>query len=124
MDTSGMDVPNSRAIAAQLLVLSQDPENQQYIVQEQGCMAGLVGYLDHPEHEVALMATRALQFLSSNARNKRPMAVFPGLVSELVSFVASLVRRSSIRQYSHKNTVSFCFAWSYVVQICLVLIVD
>ena len=66
------DVPNSRAIAKQLLTLSQDPDNQPFIVQEQGCLAGLVQYSAHVDTDVVLMATRALQFLSSHPQNKSP----------------------------------------------------
>mmetsp|Transcript_12688 Transcript_12688/g.20514 ORF Transcript_12688/g.20514 Transcript_12688/m.20514 type:complete len:298 (-) Transcript_12688:974-1867(-) len=85
MDTTGIDVPNSRAIAKQLLTLSQDPDNQPFIVQEQGCLAGLVQYTQHQDIDVVLMATRALQFLSSHPQNKSVMRDFPGLVGNLTT---------------------------------------
>ncbi|GBG34752.1 Armadillo repeat-containing protein 1 [Hondaea fermentalgiana] len=83
MDTAGIDVPNSRAIAKQLLTLAQDPDNQPFIVQEQGCLAGLVQYVQHEDIDVVLIATRALQFLSSHPKNKTAMREFPALVENV-----------------------------------------
>jgi len=83
MDTAGFDVPNSRAIVKQLLTLSQDPDNQPFIVQERGCLAGLVQYVLHEDLDVVLMATRALQFLSSHPENKSTMREFLDLVDNL-----------------------------------------
>lgn len=83
MDTASIDIPNSRAIAKQLLTLSQDPDNQPFIVQEQGCLAGLVQYTQHEDIDVVLVATRALQFLSSHSKNKTIMREFPDLVDNV-----------------------------------------
>ena len=83
MDTSSLDVPNSRAITKQLLELSQDPANQPFIVQEAGCLQGLVTYSQHADQDVVVMSVRTLQFLSSHPQNKKAMREFPGLVDKL-----------------------------------------
>ena len=84
MDTTVIDVPNSRAIAKQLLTLAQDPDNQPFIAQEAGCMAGLVSYLEHEDVDVILMSARTLQFLASHPSNKKTMRDFNSLVPNLV----------------------------------------
>jgi len=83
MDTTILDIPNSRAIAKQLLELSQDPANQPFIVQEQGCLQGLVSYSQHADQDVVVMAVRTMQFLSGHPQNKKAMRDFPGLVDKL-----------------------------------------
>ena len=83
LQTHALDAPNSRAIARQLLELAQDPDNQPFIAQEKGCLAGLVGYVVHPDADVALMASRTLEFLASHPQNKRSMREFPGLLDAL-----------------------------------------
>jgi len=84
MDTSGIDVPSSRAIAKQLLTLAQDADNQPFIVQEKGCLAGLIQYTLHDDVDVVLMSLRALEFLASHPSNKETMRDFPDLVSNVV----------------------------------------
>jgi len=85
MDTTRLDVPNTRAITKQLLELSQETANQPFIVQEPGCLQGLVTYSQHSDHDVVVMAVRTMQFLSSHPQNKKPMREFPGLVDKLTS---------------------------------------
>mmetsp|Transcript_11296 Transcript_11296/g.20881 ORF Transcript_11296/g.20881 Transcript_11296/m.20881 type:complete len:312 (-) Transcript_11296:188-1123(-) len=100
MDTAGIEVPNSRAIAKQLLALAKDPDNQPFIVQEQGCLAGLVQYTQHDDIDVVLIATRALQFLSSHPENKEPMSEFPELISSLTLTLP--------RSAEHPKVLEFC----------------
>src|SRR4051794_7392699 len=86
---SNLDAPNSKAIVAQLLRLSQEPENQPIVAQEKGCLAGLVDYLRHLDTEVVLMAARTLEFLSSHPQNKKIMKELPGLLDTLNETYAS-----------------------------------
>ena len=88
LDTHGLDAPNSRAIARQLMELSQDPDNQPFIAAERGCLAGLVGYVVHPDAEVALMGARTLEFLSGHPQNKKLMKEFPGLIDAVAEAYA------------------------------------
>lgn len=99
MNTQGFDVPSSRAIAEQLLTLSKDPENQPFIVEEQGCLAGLVQYTQHDDVEVVLISTRALQLLSSHPSNAETMRKFPSLVENLLSSLSRSKEDDRLRQF-------------------------
>jgi len=99
MDTAGIDVPSSRAIAKQLLALSREPDNQPFIVQEQGCLAGLVQYTQHDDIEVVLIATRAIQFLASHPQNKGPMRDFPDLVESLTAALPRAAEHAKVKDF-------------------------
>jgi len=103
MSTTHIEVPNSRAIAKQLLSLSKEPDNQPFIVQEEGCLAGLVQYTQHDDIEVVLISTRALQFLSSHPANKATMKEFPNLVSNLLSAVSRANEHGKIKEFVYET---------------------
>ena len=62
---------STRTIVQRLLQLASDPDNQAFIVQEQGCLAGLTSYLDDSDTEVVRMAIEAISLLSSNRSNRK-----------------------------------------------------
>ena len=79
------DIQQSEIIQARKFKLEWDnPDNQTFIVQEAGCMAGLVSYLEHEDIDVVLMSARTLQFLASHPNNKKAMRDFQSLVPTLV----------------------------------------
>lgn len=77
-----MDV---KSVALQLRKLASDPDNQVYIVNEKGCMKGLMGFLDNRDPEVICISLQALQFLSSHPLNKEPLSKVEGLLPKLVN---------------------------------------
>lgn len=96
-----MEAPNARAMAKQLLTLSQDPDNQPFIVQEKGCLSGLVQYTQHPNTDVVLLSTRALQFLSSHPQNKAAMKDFPELVDLITLALERADEHPRITEFVH-----------------------
>lgn len=95
-----MDIPNSRAIAEQLLQLSQDPENQPHVAKEDGVLAGLTSYCIHPDRDISAMAARTLQFLSSHPQNKRLMKEFPGLTESLTCVFSDSSAPKKTREFA------------------------
>lgn len=48
--------PDALAVVNQLRDLAADPMNRQAIVQDQGCLPGLILFLDHPNPQVVYSA--------------------------------------------------------------------
>ena len=80
-----------RRVVRQLLTLASDTENQEYIVREDGCVAGLVGYLKNRDEDVVVMAAQALMFLSSNKGCRQDMVNFKGLMDNLVRALLKMI---------------------------------
>ena len=74
---------STRTIVQRLLQLASDPDNQTFIVQEQGCLAGLTSYLDDSDTEVVRMAIEAISLLSSNRSNRKNLVGHPGLAEKV-----------------------------------------
>lgn len=58
--------PDALAVVNQLRDLAADPMNRRAIVQDQGCLPGLILFLDHPNPQVvysALLVSRVAQTL-------------------------------------------------------------
>ena len=99
MDSVNIDVPNSRALVKQILILAQEAENQPFIAQgkpvrnnfveemvtlssaEDGCLSGLCNYLNHEDTDVVLMAARSMQFLASHPSARTHLIRFPNLLA-------------------------------------------
>lgn len=84
-----------RQVVHQLLTLASDPDSQQIMAKQPGTIrrcgnhtvefiSGLVTYMSDEDEEVRLMATRALEFLSTNPANKSILVNHPGLVEKMV----------------------------------------
>ncbi|KAK5575686.1 hypothetical protein RB653_006819 [Dictyostelium firmibasis] len=73
------------SIVQSLHKLSQDVDNREHIVKDQGCLAVLVMLLgsNEEESEMVLLCLETLELLSQNQNNKQPMLKEPGLVSTL-----------------------------------------
>lgn len=50
-------------VVSQLLQLSKDPENRPFIVTNEGCLPGLVMFLEHENHEVVIAAVEVYSLL-------------------------------------------------------------
>ena len=70
-------------IVKRFLDIASVPENQGFLVQEQSCLIGLMGYLKSPDQEVALMACEAMMLLASNSDNCEALHAQPGLMKVL-----------------------------------------
>mmetsp|Transcript_35913 Transcript_35913/g.44572 ORF Transcript_35913/g.44572 Transcript_35913/m.44572 type:complete len:232 (-) Transcript_35913:2324-3019(-) len=106
MDSTSIDIPNSRALVKQILTLAQDVDNQPFIVQEEGCLAGLCSYMNHEDVDVVLMATRAIDFLSSHPLAKEPIKEFPNLVSTLKSVHEGAHSHPKAKEFTYRALVN------------------
>lgn len=78
--------PDALAVVTQLRDLAADPMNRRAIVQDQGCLPGLILFLDHPNPQVvyaALLVSRRflhlnIKFASSCCRLPNCDWLFPG----------------------------------------------
>ena len=90
---------STRTIVQRLLQLASDPDNQTFIVQEQGCLAGLTSYLDDSDTEVVRMAIEAISLLSSRRSNRKNLVGHPGLaekVKKLTTHHNSLIQNFAV----------------------------
>lgn len=67
--------------------LAADPQNRATIVKDQGCLAGLVLFLDNEDVNVVVTALEALKFLSEFHPNRSKMRDEIGMVISLKSIV-------------------------------------
>jgi hypothetical protein len=67
-------------VVQQILALSQDPDAQEHIARESGCLSGLVDFLANADGEVVLTCLHALRHLSSHPNNRAIMSEQPGLL--------------------------------------------
>eukprot|EP01113_Clastostelium_recurvatum_P046659 TRINITY_DN8209_c0_g1_i1.p1 TRINITY_DN8209_c0_g1~~TRINITY_DN8209_c0_g1_i1.p1 ORF type:complete len:329 (-),score=52.48 TRINITY_DN8209_c0_g1_i1:83-1036(-) len=68
-------------VVTQLLALAKEPENRPFIVRDQGCLPGLVMFMEDQNDEVVNMTLEVLHYLSLYPGNKEIMAKEPGLIS-------------------------------------------
>ncbi|XP_072297908.1 armadillo repeat containing 1, like [Eucyclogobius newberryi] len=57
------------SVVTQLRDLASEPQNREVIVQDQGCLPGLVLFLDHKNPEVLLATLQTLRYLSEMSPN-------------------------------------------------------
>ncbi|CAL1580798.1 unnamed protein product [Knipowitschia caucasica] len=62
--------PDPVAVVTQLRDLASDPLNRRAIVQDQGCVPGLVLFLDHPNPQVVYAALLAIRYLCECCANR------------------------------------------------------
>jgi hypothetical protein len=93
---SGSDAVHStalhpEAIALKLRQLSSEPDNQQYIAREPGCISGLINFLEpSTDLRVRLMASQAVLFLSSHPSNRKLLFGMKPLVDRLTALCTDL----------------------------------
>ncbi|XP_010881373.1 armadillo repeat containing 1, like [Esox lucius] len=57
------------SVVTQLRDLASEPQNREPIVQDQGCLPGLVLFLDHPDPQVLFATLQTLRYLAEWPRN-------------------------------------------------------
>ncbi|KAG5850233.1 hypothetical protein ANANG_G00080070 [Anguilla anguilla] len=75
--------PDALAVVNQLRDLAADPLNRRPIVQDQGCLPGLILFLDHPNPQVVYSALLALRYLAECRANREKMKGELGMMLSL-----------------------------------------
>ncbi|MGH0150811.1 UNVERIFIED_CONTAM: hypothetical protein FKN15_019059 [Acipenser sinensis] len=75
--------PDALAIVNQLRDLAADPLNRQAIVQDQGCLPGLILFLDNPNPQVVYSALLAVRYLAECRANRERMRGELGMMQSL-----------------------------------------
>lgn len=75
------------AVVTQLKDLSADPLNRRAIVQDQGCLPGLILFLDHPNPQVVYTALQALRYLAECRVNRDQLKTELGMLLSLQNVV-------------------------------------
>ncbi|XP_053294495.1 armadillo repeat-containing protein 1 [Pleuronectes platessa] len=81
---SNMSVePDALAVVNQLRDLAADPMNRRAIVQDQGCLPGLILFLDHPNPQVVYAALLAIRYLAECRANREKLQGELGMMLSL-----------------------------------------
>ncbi|XP_062336488.1 armadillo repeat-containing protein 1-like [Osmerus eperlanus] len=75
--------PDALAVVNQLRDLAADPLNRRAIVQDQGCLPGLILFLDHPNPQVVYSALLAVRYLAECRANREKMKDELGMMLSL-----------------------------------------
>ncbi|KAJ8376647.1 hypothetical protein SKAU_G00072270 [Synaphobranchus kaupii] len=75
--------PDALTVVNQLRDLAADPLNRRPIVQDQGCLPGLILFLDHPNPQVVYSALLALRYLAECRANREKMKGELGMMLSL-----------------------------------------
>nr|XP_046176852.1 armadillo repeat-containing protein 1-like [Oncorhynchus gorbuscha] len=75
--------PDALAVVNQLRDLAADPMNRRAIVQDQGCLPGLILFLDHPNPQVVYSALLAVRYLAECRQNREKMKAELGMMLSL-----------------------------------------
>ncbi|KAL4635209.1 armadillo repeat-containing protein 1-like [Arapaima gigas] len=79
--------PDALAVVNQLRDLAADPLNRRAIVEDQGCLPGLILFLDHPNPQVVYSALLAVRYLAECRANREKMKGELGMVLSLQNIV-------------------------------------
>ncbi|XP_060941040.1 armadillo repeat-containing protein 1-like [Limanda limanda] len=79
--------PDALAVVHQLRDLAADPLNRRAIVQDQGCLPGLILFLDHPNPQVVYAALLAVRYLAECRANREKLAGELGMMLSLQAVV-------------------------------------
>ncbi|KAG8570746.1 hypothetical protein GDO81_011396 [Engystomops pustulosus] len=79
--------PDALAVVNQLRDLASDPLNRRAIVQDQGCLPGLILFLDHPNPQVVYSALLALRYLAECRANREKMRSELGMMLSLQNVI-------------------------------------
>ncbi|XP_013885212.1 armadillo repeat-containing protein 1 [Austrofundulus limnaeus] len=79
--------PDALAVVNQLRDLAADPMNRRAIVQDQGCLPGLILFLDHPSPQVVYSALLAIRYLAECRANREKLKGELGMVLSLQNVV-------------------------------------
>ncbi|KAI7792569.1 armadillo repeat-containing protein 1 [Triplophysa rosa] len=75
--------PDVLAVVNQLRDLAADPLNRRVIVEDQGCLPGLILFLDHPNPQVVYSALLAVRYLAECRANREKMKGELGMMLSL-----------------------------------------
>ncbi|XP_026169578.1 armadillo repeat-containing protein 1-like isoform X2 [Mastacembelus armatus] len=75
--------PDALAVVNQLRDLAADPMNRRAIVQDQGCLPGLILFLDHPNPQVVYSALLAIRYLAECRANREKLKGELGMMLSL-----------------------------------------
>ncbi|XP_026216806.1 armadillo repeat-containing protein 1-like [Anabas testudineus] len=75
--------PEALAVVNQLRDLAADPMNRRAIVQDQGCLPGLILFLDHPNPQVVYSALLAIRYLAECRANREKLKGELGMMLSL-----------------------------------------
>ncbi|XP_061609324.1 armadillo repeat containing 1, like [Phyllopteryx taeniolatus] len=76
------------SVVSQLRDLASEPQNREAIVQDQGCLPGLVLFLDHRSPEVLLATLQTIRYLAELSPNIPTMKNELGMMVSLENLVA------------------------------------
>ncbi|XP_008291410.1 armadillo repeat-containing protein 1-like [Stegastes partitus] len=79
--------PDALAVVNQLRDLAADPMNRRAIVQDQGCLPGLILFLDHPNPQVVYSALLAIRYLAECRANREKLKGELGMMLSLQNVV-------------------------------------
>ncbi|XP_077022999.1 armadillo repeat-containing protein 1 isoform X2 [Tamandua tetradactyla] len=79
--------PNALSVVNQLRDLAADPLNRRAIVQDQGCLPGLILFMDHPNPPVVHSALLALRYLAECRANREKMKGELGMMLSLQNVI-------------------------------------
>lgn len=79
--------PEALLVVNQLRDLAADPMNRRAIVQDQGCLPGLILFLDHPYPQVVYSALLALRYLAECRANREKMEGELGMMLSLQNVI-------------------------------------
>lgn len=71
------------SVVTQLRDLASEPQNREAIVQDQGCLPGLVLFLDHKDPQVLFATLQTLRYLAESPRNINTMKNELGMMVSL-----------------------------------------
>ncbi|XP_053186887.1 armadillo repeat-containing protein 1-like [Scomber japonicus] len=79
--------PDALSVVNQLRDLAADPMNRRAIVQDQGCLPGLILFLDHPNPQVVYSALLAVRYLAECRANQEKLKGELGMMLSLQNVV-------------------------------------
>ncbi|KAJ8355772.1 hypothetical protein SKAU_G00185660 [Synaphobranchus kaupii] len=80
---SNLRMMDALSVVAQLRDLASEPQNREAIVQDQGCLPGLVLFLDHQDSQVLYSALQTLRYLAESPLNINQMKNELGMMVSL-----------------------------------------
>ncbi|XP_068252505.1 armadillo repeat-containing protein 1 isoform X2 [Nyctibius grandis] len=87
MNSAVSEEPDALSVVNQLRDLAADPLNRRAIVQDQGCLPGLILFLDHPNPPVVHSALLALRYLAECRANREKMKSELGMMLSLQNVI-------------------------------------
>ncbi|KAM8832037.1 armadillo repeat containing 1, like [Spinachia spinachia] len=75
------------SVVSQLRDLASEPQNREVIVQDQGCLPGLVLFLDHQNPDVLIATVQTLRYLAELTPNISTMANELGMMVSLENLI-------------------------------------